>query len=1238
MAAPVLTMRAPADDGAGGFERLRAPADDGAGGIEQQMSPLVASSGGAPGRNADRSRRRKDLLLDDEVLLTSSAEGRAYSIPALFMYYACVVATAGLAWLVGRWSAKSLARALSVPAAPADADFFIVDGADGSFEICPIEPVGLETEELRASRSSCACGPLLPRHRGLAVADRMFVYRHSRFLWSAAAKTYVLLTPEDFTPPSTLAGLGSKEAAARLHRGGANVIDLPIPPGVVLFFREAIHPFFIFQLWAVIVWCTESYYGYSVFIFCTAVGTAYVNYLDVSRNLEEVRRLSHYTTPVTVVRDGTPLVVDSAELVAGDVIHITHGLRLPCDVVLVSGQATVTEAMLTGETTVVTKVPLDAFALHVADSRNTLFGGTNVAELRVAKGQPVLAVVARTAWESVKGRLVLSILYPRPIPFKFMRESVIFIALLFGAAMIGFGINAWQMRLDCVDDDGELRECTGEEIGYIIQRGCDMVTIVVPPALPLALTVGVIYAVSALRKDNLFCISPPKINLAGKINAVCFDKTGTLTADSLKLSAVHAAVGGAFTGAVKDAGALPGEFNRLLACCHSLTHVGATLAGDPLEMQTFAFTGAAFDEPHTPGGADLAAKMAATPSLSARVTMRDGWVGHVVGVFEFQAALQRMGVLVEAAGGAGAGGVTSFVKGAPEAIVALCAPASVPADFPAVLASYTKLGFRVLAAASKPYSGPLPMPGSDASSLRAGAEAGLTFLGLIVLDNPLKPQSGPTVARLRSEAGAWMAMVTGDNPVAAVCIARQCKLVEDGFKVYIGDADGDGGVAWRDADDDAAPGLDPVTLLPLRGASAGPYRLAMTGRAFAVLQSFHAAARARYAAAAPGGGAWAPGKSPPNAELDAFPRAVLNTAVFARMSPDAKAQLVEAVQATGMYVLMIGDGANDALALRAAHVGISLSQVEASVAAPFTYAVPDPSVEAVPLLLAEGRGALTTSFCMFQFMALYSTIQFANALLIVFASSFLSNSMYLYQDLFIVFVLALVLGNTPAARVLTFKRPSGRLFSGQNLLLTFGFIALTFGLQAHVFLQVRKQAWYDTDDYPATMQYDDPDAFNYDYEGTNSGIPETTSVFLMATLQYSATAAIFSIGAPYKLSTFKNPLFVLWLVFTSICGILLFFAVEDWVYWVIGMQVLPSDWLRDLFGWSVLSFAMYFVWWGILVAARHRGVLRAVSTAWCSRRDAQHKRLRGEWRRQLGLPARAPPAGTAAATAPAPAV
>ena len=58
--------------------------------------------------------------------------------------------------------------------------------------------------------------------------------------------------------------------------------------------------------------------------------------------------------------------------------------------------------------------------------------------------------------------------------------------------------------------------------------------------------------------------------------------------------------------------------------------------------------------------------------------------------------------------------------------------------------------------------------------------------------------------------------------------------------------------------------------------------------------------------------------------------------VFARMSPDEKHELVEKLQEIGYCVGFCGDGANDVGALKGADVGISLSESEASVAAPFT--------------------------------------------------------------------------------------------------------------------------------------------------------------------------------------------------------------------------------------------------------------------------------------------------------------
>jgi len=71
--------------------------------------------------------------------------------------------------------------------------------------------------------------------------------------------------------------------------------------------------------------------------------------------------------------------------------------------------------------------------------------------------------------------------------------------------------------------------------------------------------------------------------------------------------------------------------------------------------------------------------------------------------------------------------------------------------------------------------------------------------------------------------------------------------------------------------------------------------------------------------------------------------------VFARMSPDEKHELVEKLQSLDYTCGFCGDGANDCGALKAADVGISLSDAEASVAAPFTSRVFD--ISCVPKVI-----------------------------------------------------------------------------------------------------------------------------------------------------------------------------------------------------------------------------------------------------------------------------------------------
>jgi hypothetical protein len=246
-------------------------------------------------------------------------------------------------------------------------------------------------------------------------------------------------------------------------------------------------------------------------------------------------------------------------------------------------------------------------------------------------------------------------------------------------------------------------------------------------------------------------------------------------------------------------------------------------------------------------------------------------------------------------------------------------------------------------------------------------------------------------------------------------------------------------------------------------------------------------------------------------------RVVVNGVVFARMSPENKAGLITTMQQLGMYVGMCGDGSNDCMALKAAHIGISLSDAEASIAAPFTYL--QPNIKCVPVVLSEGRASLVTSFQLFKFMSMYSIIQFGASVLLYFDGSTFGNWQFLLQDLGIVFPLTIFMGATSANSQLNPKRPSGNLLSFTNLVNIFVHMCIMIGLQILVYFLIQLNPGY---------------AKLVNNFGSNT--MECTSVYYFSNFQYLIMAILLVNARPWKKHFWNNYLFtILWILSFLVC-------------------------------------------------------------------------------------------------------
>ncbi|CAL5867891.1 uncharacterized protein PFLUO_LOCUS2113 [Penicillium psychrofluorescens] len=818
-----------------------------------------------------------------------------------FVWSGSIITVQSLLWLMTKWNININALFTTIKAKSIDSAKLIkvipVTNA-GTAEICPL------IRDNTAGKKTISF--LFQKRRFLFYPDRR----------SFAPLSYVL----DAEPKPALShfqesqGLATKADIERVqHHYGDNTFDIPVPSFIELFQEHAVAPFFVFQIFCVGLWMLDEYWYYSLFTLFMLVAFESTVVWQRQRTLNEFRGMSIKPYDVWVYRNRKWQEITSDKLLPGDLMSVNRTKEdsgVACDILLVEGSVIVNEAMLSGESTPLLKDSVqlrpstDLIEPDGLDKNSFVHGGTKVLQVthpnangeETAKNMATgitmppdngaLGVVVKTGFETSQGSLVRTMIYSTERVSANNVEALLFILFLLIFAIAA----SWYVWQEGVSKD---RKRSKLLLDCVL-----IVTSVVPPELPMELSLAVNTSLAALSKFAIFCTEPFRIPFAGRVDVACFDKTGTLTGEDLVVDGIAGLTLGQAGAAVQQDGAhtelakataVGPDTTLVLASAHALVKLDeGEVVGDPMEKATLQWLGWTLGKKDILTSKGVAPTVGSRPVESVQIKRR----------FQFSSALKRQSTIAT---------VTSTdrktskkskatfvgVKGAPETILGMLV--NTPPHYEETYKHFTRNGARVLALAYKYLSTESELSqGRINDYTRENIESGLAFAGFLVLQCPLKDDAINSV-RMLNESSHRVVMITGDNPLTAVHVARQVEIVDR--EVVILDApehDNSGTkLVWRTIDDKLNTPVDPTQSLDPQILNNKD--ICITGYALAKFKG-----------------------------QKALPDLLRHTWVYARVSPKQKEDILLGLKDAGYTTLMCGDGTNDVGALKQAHIGVAL--------------------------------------------------------------------------------------------------------------------------------------------------------------------------------------------------------------------------------------------------------------------------------------------------------------------------